>query len=681
MLGISLFELALRESVLAIIVFNFLFTLCVAYFFTFGARIGLRQMMLSRFSFGYYVLWIPAVLNVIATIGIVIVAIFTFTPAFAGYKCVHLYERWLTIIPAVIFVILLGQIAKALEAAGRYTHPSNYCANLSHKRSGLAIFLATDAGVNFLLILIESLDAALMARVKTCPGFAAIHDAHALGGVINIVLSQGPSSMKGFGGLLTISLGLGFIANNIFSFSLTVQLFGKYFQAIPRFLFEEHLIVCKGRWSNYDFDVINDPSKLPLGIEEFLALACGIPDAFFGMAQTWYIGVIGCKGHENDKSEEQTTTSLCSLLPWYSSLEEFEPGLLSSPSAANTSNANVPVQPAVPLAMVPASVVAPPGETSRPPVVDDDETESANSDDVSDAERIAAVEDGDAGGDSSGSDDGDYAKVWAKFKQRFDHAVAGKEECSKLLEKAEKKKQKLQEEIDFILDAIAERRSARYHILAKHSGVTPAEVAKQEQEAARRARARQGSPHRSGSPYGARMTSPSVSAGVTNGNNRSGRPLEKSRERTASSPSPGSPSYSHHYAHQQQHSYQHHPPHPHHRHHPHDPNHRDAPYSQGGPRVSNGSRPRRSRSPDDLTAPLRPDKAYLRHDVGFPSLSRVEHGGPGSGKYAAATRRHSPPPYGYGHEPVAGQKRGREGSADSGRETAVPSKRLHVDEY
>lgn len=53
-LGPATFELGLKESCLTILFFNLLTTIPVAYFAVFGPRLGLRQMTISRFSFGYY---------------------------------------------------------------------------------------------------------------------------------------------------------------------------------------------------------------------------------------------------------------------------------------------------------------------------------------------------------------------------------------------------------------------------------------------------------------------------------------------------------------------------------------------------------------------------------------------------------------------------------------------------
>ena len=65
----SIFFLGLKESALTIIFFNLLCTLPVAYFSTWGAKLGLRQLTLSRFSFGYATAQLPIVLNCIACVG------------------------------------------------------------------------------------------------------------------------------------------------------------------------------------------------------------------------------------------------------------------------------------------------------------------------------------------------------------------------------------------------------------------------------------------------------------------------------------------------------------------------------------------------------------------------------------------------------------------------------------
>lgn len=152
-LGISVFQLGLKEACLTILFFNLLSTAPVAYFAVFGPRLGLRQMTITRFSFGYYceslsirwapilllmlpsVAFFPVVLNVIACIGwstintivggqalravsdhnkipesvaIIIIAILATIIALFGYRYVHLYERFAWIPVVIVLIIALG---------------------------------------------------------------------------------------------------------------------------------------------------------------------------------------------------------------------------------------------------------------------------------------------------------------------------------------------------------------------------------------------------------------------------------------------------------------------------------------------------------------------------------------------------------------------------------------------
>lgn len=53
-LGQSLFYLGFVDAILVVIFFNLIGTLSVCAFSTFGPRFGLRQMVLSRFWFGWH---------------------------------------------------------------------------------------------------------------------------------------------------------------------------------------------------------------------------------------------------------------------------------------------------------------------------------------------------------------------------------------------------------------------------------------------------------------------------------------------------------------------------------------------------------------------------------------------------------------------------------------------------
>src|SRR5947208_13717173 len=133
-LATNVFALGFWDSVAAIIIFNVLGALPVAFFSTLGPKLGLRQMTISRFSFGWIGGMVMVLFNVAACIGwsavnvivggqlvnalsggvvpqqvgILVITIFTTLVSIYGYKYIHRYERYAWIPMAVIFFIQLG---------------------------------------------------------------------------------------------------------------------------------------------------------------------------------------------------------------------------------------------------------------------------------------------------------------------------------------------------------------------------------------------------------------------------------------------------------------------------------------------------------------------------------------------------------------------------------------------
>jgi len=283
-LGPSIFGLGLKESVLVIVFFNLLSTLPVAFFAVFGPRLGLRQMTIARFSFGYYTAWVPVILNVIACIGwstinsivggqtlravsqyhqipeaaaIIVIAVLTVIFALFGYRWVHLYERYSWIPVAIIFFIVLGLSAKYMDAGdftgsgeteaasilsfgasivgfgiGWSSLAADYTVNLPEDVSAKKVFFLTYFGLNIPCIAYESLGAAL--TTVTRQDWQQRYINGGVGGLLGATLSPA----GGFGQFLLVILALSIVANNIpnmYSFALTFQVLGRYAQMIPRF--------------------------------------------------------------------------------------------------------------------------------------------------------------------------------------------------------------------------------------------------------------------------------------------------------------------------------------------------------------------------------------------------------------------------------------------------------------
>jgi NCS1 nucleoside transporter family len=132
------FYLGFADALLVILFINLLGIMPVCFFSTFGPRFGLRQMVLSRFYFGYYGVKLIAIFNVLACLGwssvnvivgaqlinavnpnvpgfagIIIIAACTFLVTLFGYKVVHTYESWSWIPSFIVFLIVLGEFARS----------------------------------------------------------------------------------------------------------------------------------------------------------------------------------------------------------------------------------------------------------------------------------------------------------------------------------------------------------------------------------------------------------------------------------------------------------------------------------------------------------------------------------------------------------------------------------------
>ena len=132
-LAVPIFQMGFWDSALAIVLFNILGVLPVAFFATLGPKLGLRQMTISRFAFGLSGGAVMALFNVAACIGwsavnvivgaqlitalsgghvpawagILLIAALTTFISLYGYSYVHRYERIAWMPMAAIFFLLV----------------------------------------------------------------------------------------------------------------------------------------------------------------------------------------------------------------------------------------------------------------------------------------------------------------------------------------------------------------------------------------------------------------------------------------------------------------------------------------------------------------------------------------------------------------------------------------------
>jgi NCS1 nucleoside transporter family len=283
----TFFGLGFWDGLAVIIIFNVLGTLPVAFFSTLGPKLGLRQMTISRFSFGWVGGIIMALFNVAATIGwsavnvivggqlvvvlskgaipiwagIALIAVLTTVVSIYGYKYVHGYERWAWIPVAIMFAILFivalphfqltGVTNTATAelvgfitfggavygfATGWSSYAADYNVNQPENTPSSRVFWLTFLGVVIPCILLETLGLLFTTALGSV---TAWNTAFGKFGNVGALLAAVVNPLGGFGTLLLVLLALSVIANNIpndYSLGLSMQVLGKAFQRVKRYV-------------------------------------------------------------------------------------------------------------------------------------------------------------------------------------------------------------------------------------------------------------------------------------------------------------------------------------------------------------------------------------------------------------------------------------------------------------
>ncbi|CAI7566034.1 unnamed protein product [Penicillium glandicola] len=289
-LGKSAFSLGFVDSILVCLFFNLLGVMTVCFFSCFGPAFGLRQMVLSRFWFGWWPVKFIAVLNIIACIGwsaanaivgaqllnavnssvpgyagILIIVFCTLLVTFSGYKFVHYYEYWSWIPTTIVFLIVFGMFAHSGDfvnipmgvgisemgsclsfgstvygfATGWTSYAADYTVYQPKTQSRRLVFFATWLGLVIPLLFTQFLGIAVMSATAMGDGvnnkYALGYAASSNGGLLAAVLDP----LGGFGKFCLVILALSIIANNcpnIYSVGLTLQVLGRGTQRVPRFI-------------------------------------------------------------------------------------------------------------------------------------------------------------------------------------------------------------------------------------------------------------------------------------------------------------------------------------------------------------------------------------------------------------------------------------------------------------
>jgi NCS1 nucleoside transporter family len=286
-LAIPIFNLGFVDAILTTFFINFLGSIPVAFFSTFGPRFGMRQMVLSRFFFGYYGVKVIALFNCLACLGwscvnvivaaqllhavnadvpgwagIIVFAAGTFLITCFGYKVVHYYEMFSWIPCFTVFLIVAGEFGHSGQfdnlpmgvgrseaasvlsyaasvfgfATGWASYASDYTCYQPVGTSRTKIFLWVFAGLMFPLCFTEMLGVAIGTATANNTDYANAYFDNAIGGVLAQVLVP---PLGKFGQFCLVVLALSTVGNNcpnIYSITFSLQIMSHYAQRVPRFL-------------------------------------------------------------------------------------------------------------------------------------------------------------------------------------------------------------------------------------------------------------------------------------------------------------------------------------------------------------------------------------------------------------------------------------------------------------
>jgi NCS1 nucleoside transporter family len=282
----SFLGLGFWDGLAVIIIFNALGVLPVAFFSTLGPKLGLRQMTISRFSFGWVGAIIMAIFNVAACIGwsavnvivgaqlvvalsggaiplwvgIIVIAILTTVVSIYGYRYVHRYERYAWIPMAIMFAIILviaaphfsaipshntglAEVAALITfggaiygfATGWSSYAADYNVNQPEETPASRVFWLTFLGVFVPCVLLETLGLGLVTALASVPAWNKAFTQGSVGGLLASIVSP----LGAFGTLILVLLALSVVANNIpndYSLGLSMQVLGRWFQGVKRYV-------------------------------------------------------------------------------------------------------------------------------------------------------------------------------------------------------------------------------------------------------------------------------------------------------------------------------------------------------------------------------------------------------------------------------------------------------------
>ncbi|KAI0746989.1 purine-cytosine permease [Daedaleopsis nitida] len=284
--GPAFFGLGLRDTLIILVIVDLISCAIPAYFAVFGPKLGMRSMVLARYSWGYYGAIIPSAFTVFSmqgflilnciiggqtlasvsdnlndTLGIVIIGLISLVVTFFGYKVIHWYETIAWIPSVLAFIVMLGVGGKHLGSDIPAGEPASAAAILSYattvsssviswcmmtpdygvyhtsKASSTRVFLYSYAGFLVASIVAHMLGAAFAAAAPVVPEWdAGFDNGNSVGGLVQAVLSPA----GGFGKFLTVLIALftpSACAPTMYTFASSFMTIHAWFARVPRYVY------------------------------------------------------------------------------------------------------------------------------------------------------------------------------------------------------------------------------------------------------------------------------------------------------------------------------------------------------------------------------------------------------------------------------------------------------------
>ncbi|KAF4582430.1 hypothetical protein EYR38_002550 [Pleurotus pulmonarius] len=283
------FGLGLRDACLVILFFNLVCTAFPAYLSTWGPKLGLRQMVQARYSFGFHGVMLPCVMNLIGitgfcilncilggqtlssvtdghltwTVGIVVTAVISLLLSFCGYRVLGWYEKvaWLPVL--IVFLVALGVSGSHLSLPQTEESPpaasvlsfgasiagfvmswsgmaSDFATYFHPNVSSWRIFAYTYFGLLLPTVTLQCLGVACTIAASSIPAWEqGLRD----GNVVTIRARRVAVMLQpagNFGKFLTVLLAIsvtGNIAVSMYAFCLNFQVFVPVLSPVPRYVF------------------------------------------------------------------------------------------------------------------------------------------------------------------------------------------------------------------------------------------------------------------------------------------------------------------------------------------------------------------------------------------------------------------------------------------------------------